>query len=216
MGTFKLSPSSLNLMKECPRCFWLHQQKVWSRPSSPFPQLPNGMDRVLKQHFDRFAKENKMPPEICTNSECDGMKLFDDFEKLTEWRNARKGLWFEDEDKNILHGGVDNILMKGKKLIVLDYKTKGSPAKEDAHKVNQHQLDIYNFLLRKMGYETEDYGFLLFYSPSEVLETGEVVFHTELRKVKTSIKDAEDLFNDAIKLLNEDCPTKSCEWCEGR
>ena len=213
---FKLSPSSLGLMNECPRCFWMAQHGVWKRPSGPFPQLPNGMDRVLKQHFDKFMKKGMLPPELCNNSHCENMKLFDDEELLKEWRNARKGLWFEDKENNVLHGGVDNILTKGKKLIVLDYKTKGSPAKEDAHKVNQHQLDIYNFLLRKMGYETEDYGFLIFYSPSEVLETGEVVFHTELRKVKTNTKDGEDLFNNAIKLLNGDCPKKSCEWCEGK
>ena len=214
--TFKLSPSSLGLMNECPRCFWLAQHKVWSRPSSPFPQLPNGMDRVLKQHFDKFMKKGLLPPELCNHNHCENMKLFDNEKLLIEWRNARKGLWFEDKEGNVLHGGIDNILTKGKKLIVLDYKTKGSPAKEDAHKVNQHQLDIYNFLLRKMGYETEDYSFLLFYSPSEVLETGEVVFHTELRKVKTSVKEGEDLFNNGIKLLNEDCPKKSCDWCEGR
>lgn len=214
--TFKLSPSSLGLMNECSRCFWLTQHKVWKRPSAPFPQLPNGMDRVLKQHFDKFMKKGQLPPELVNNGDTKGMLLFDDEELLKDWRNARKGLWFEDEEGNILHGGVDNILTKGKKIIVLDYKTKGSPAKEDAHKVNQHQLDIYNFLLRKMGHETEDYGFLLFYSPSEVLETGEVVFHTELRKVKTNIKDGEVLFNSAIKMLNEECPTKHCEWCEGK
>ena len=214
--TFKLSPSSLGLMNECPRCFWLAQHKVWSRPSGPFPQLPNGMDRVLKQHFDKFMRKGLLPPELKDNGDTKGMLLFDNEELLKEWRNSRKGLWFENKDGNVLHGGVDNILTKEKKLIVLDYKTKGSPAKEDAHKVNQHQLDIYNFLLRKMGYETEDYGFLLFYSPSEVLETGEIVFHNELRKVKTNVKDGEDLFNSAIKMLNEDCPTKHCEWCEGR
>jgi RecB family exonuclease len=174
------------------------------------------MDRVLKQHFDKFMRKGQLPPELVNNGDTKGMLLFDDEKLLTEWRNARKGLWFEDNEGNVLHGGVDNILTKGKKLIVLDYKTKGSPAKEDAHKVNQHQLDIYNFLLRKMRYDTEDYGFLLFYSPSEILETGEVVFHTELRKVKTNTKDGEEMFNNAIKLLNGDCPAKHCEWCDGR
>ena len=216
MTSFKLSPSSLNLMKECHRCFWLAQHKVWKRPTGPFPQLPNGMDRVLKVHFDKFMRKSLLPPELCNHNHCENMKLFDNEKLLAEWRYSRKGLWFEDKEGNILHGGLDNILVKGKKLIVLDYKTKGSPAKEDAHEANQHQLDIYNFLLRKMGYETEDYGFLLFYSPSEVLETGEVVFHNELRKVKTSITNAEDLFKRAIKLLKEDCPKKSCEWCEWR
>ena len=216
MINFKLSPSSLNLFKECPRCFWLAQHKVWKRPSGPFPQLPNGMDRVIKAHFDKFMNLGILPPEINGHKHSDGLKLFDNVEKLALWRNSRKGISCEDKDGNILHGGIDNLLVNGKKLIVLDYKTKGSPAKEDAHKVNQHQLDIYNFILRKMGYMTEDYGFLLFYSPSEVLKTGEVVFHTELRKVKTNVKDAEELFNNAISLLNEDCPKNNCEWCEGK
>ncbi|KKP91741.1 MAG: hypothetical protein UR98_C0040G0003 [Parcubacteria group bacterium GW2011_GWA1_36_12] len=214
--TFKLSPSSLSLYRECPRCFWLTKHDKWKRPSGPFPQLPNGMDRVLKVHFDKFMRKGLLPPELRDNGDAKEMLLFDKEDLLKEWRNSRKGLWFEDKEGNVLHGGIDNLLMKGKKLIVLDYKTKGSPAKEDAHTYNQHQLDIYNFLLRKMKYETEDYAFLLFYSPSEVLETGEVVFHTELRKVKTSTTDAEDLFKRAIKLLNGDCPKKSCEWCEGR
>jgi len=174
------------------------------------------MDRVLKEHFDKFMRRGMLPPELCDHEHCTNMKLFDNEKLLTEWRNAKKGLWYEDKDGNVLHGGIDNLLAKGKKFIVLDYKTKGSPAKEDAHEYNQHQLDIYNFLLRKMGHDTEDYGFLLFYSPSEVLETGEVVFHNELRKVKTSVKDAEDLFKDALKLLNGDCPKKTCDWCEGR
>ncbi len=51
---FKLSPSSLNLMQDCPRCFWLTQHKVWKRPAGIFPSLPSGMDRILKIHFDKF------------------------------------------------------------------------------------------------------------------------------------------------------------------
>ena len=50
---YKLSPSTLNLMKECPRCFWLAQHKVWKRPAGIFPSLPSGMDKILKVHFDK-------------------------------------------------------------------------------------------------------------------------------------------------------------------
>jgi xanthosine utilization system XapX-like protein len=52
---------------------------------------------------------------------------------------------------------------KNDRLIVLDYKTRGFPLKEDTAAHYQDQLDIYNFLLRKNGYRTEDYGYLLFY-----------------------------------------------------
>jgi hypothetical protein len=214
---YKLSPSSLSLMHECPRCFWLTLHKVWKRPASIFPSLPSGMDKILKEHFNRFRDKGKLPPEL-SKSECahDKCKLFDDRELLAIWRSNFKGISYEDKEGNILHGAVDNILMKGKKLIVLDYKTRGYDLKEDTHEHYQDQLDIYNFLLRKAGYQTEDYAFLLFYVPKEVLETGKVIFNTTLKKMKVNVKNAEDIFKNAIKLLNSDCPKSGCEWCVGR
>jgi len=216
--TFKLSPSSLNLMKECPRCFWLNKHKVWTRPSTPFPQLPNGMDRVLKSHFDKFRDKGELPPEIRDHSHTEGLKLFDDKELLTLWRNNRKGIQWTDIEGNVLSGAVDNLLVKGKNLIVLDFKTKGSPLKDETEAGNgyQNQLDFYNFLLRKNGHNTEDYAFLLFYYPKEVLEDGKVVFDMILARREIDCKNAERIFEKAIKLLNEECPKESCEWCEGR
>jgi hypothetical protein len=211
---FKLSPSTLNLMQECPRCFWLTQHKVWKRPAGIFPSLPSGMDRILKTHFNKFMEKGQLPPEICKNGECKNMKLFDNHELLAIWRSNFKGIVYKDKEGNILKGAVDNILMKGKKLIVLDYKTRGYDLKEDTAEHYQLQLDIYNFLLRKEGYDTEDYSFLLFYVPKEVLETGEVIFDTTLVKMKVDVKKAEKVWKEAIKLLNGDCPKKSCEWCD--
>jgi len=215
---YKLSPSALNLFKECPRCFWLTEHDKWKRPSGIFPSLPSGMDGILKKHFDKFMERGEMPPELCNNSECKNLKLFDDRELLKEWRNSRKGLWFEDKEGNILHGGIDNMLVNktNNKLVVLDYKTRGFPLKEDTHEHYQDQLNIYAWLLEKLGYKTEDFAFLLFYHPKEVLETGEVVFNTDLKKMKVDAKDAEKLFNKAIKMLNCECPKEGCEWCEGK
>ena len=141
------------------------------------------------------------------------MKLFDNHELLKKWRNNLQGIRWEDKDGNILFGAVDNILMKGKKLIVLDYKTRGFALKEDTADHYQKQLDIYNFLLRKNGYETEDYAFLLFYYPKDVLKNGDVVFEKELVKRKIDVDNAEKIWKRAIELLNGDCPTECCEWC---
>lgn len=212
--TFKLSPSSLSLMEECPRCFWLTQHNVWKRPQGIFPSLPSGMDRILKEHFNKFMEKGELPPELRENGHTKDMALFNNHALLVIWRSNFKGIRWEDENGNILRGAVDNILMKGKKLIVLDYKTRGYALKEDTAKHYQNQLDIYNFLLRKEGYDTEDYAFLLFYVPKEVTKTGEVIFDTELVKMKISVKNAEKIFNEAIKLLNSECPNEGCQWCE--
>jgi len=212
--TFKLSPSALNLMKECPRCFWLTQHKVWKRPAGIFPSLPSGMDRILKTHFDKFRDKKQLPPELCENGHCKNMKLFDDKEKMRIWQSNFKGVSWTDEKGNELHGAVDNILVKGKKLIVLDYKTRGYALKEDTAEHYRLQQNVYNFLLRKNGYETEDYFFLLFYVPKEVMATGEVIFDTTLVKMKVEVKKAEKAWKEALKLLDGECPKKGCEWCE--
>ncbi|MBI2629295.1 PD-(D/E)XK nuclease family protein [Candidatus Pacearchaeota archaeon] len=215
---FKLSPHTISLMQECPRCFWLEKHEIWQRPEGITASLMNGMDRILKTHFDKFRDKGEMPPELVNNhnEECKNLKLFDDAELLDKWRYYKQGIVWQDENNNILMGAIDNLLVnkKNNKLIVLDYKTRGFPLKENTHEYYQNQLDIYNFLLRNNGYETEDYAFLLFYIPKEVLPTGEVLFDTTLKKVKINVLNAEYLFNKAIKLLNGDCPKEVCEWCE--
>jgi len=218
-NTFKLSPSTLNVMKDCPRCFWLAQHKVWKRPSGIFPSLPSGMDKILKIHFDKFMEQGKLPPELCEGKnakECIKMKLFTDKEQLKIWQSNFKGIQWTDKKGNMLRGAVDNILVKGKKLIVLDYKTRGYPLKEDTAEHYRLQQNVYNFLLRKNGYETEDYFFLLFYIPNEVMATGEIIFDTELVKMEVDVKMAESMWKKALKLLNGKCPSDSCEWCKGR
>jgi len=203
-------------MKECPRCFWLAQHKVWKRPAGIFPSLPFGMDKILKIHFNKFRDKNQLPPEICDNEKCKDMKLFEDKEKLKVWQSNFKGVSFTDEEGNELHGAIDNILVKGNKLIVLDYKTRGYPLKENTAEYYRQQQNIYNFLLRKNGYDTEDYFFLLFYVPKEVMATGEVIFDTTLVKMKVDVESAEKVWKDALKFLDGDCPSKCCEWCDGR
>ena len=214
---FKLSPSSLNLMQECPRCFWLTHHKIWKRPAGIFPSLPSGMDKILKQHFDNFMEKNQLPPELCENGECQNLRLFDEENLLSIWRNNFKGISWTDKNGNELHGAVDNILVNknNERLIILDYKTRGFPLKEDTHEHYQLQVDVYNFLLRKNDYETENFAYLLFYIPKEVTETGEVIFDTKLVKMDVNIKGAEKFWEDALKLLEGECPQDSCEWCRG-
>ncbi len=216
--SYKLSPSAVNLFLECPRCFWLDKHNVWKRPNGIFPSLPSGMDKILKEHFERFRDKNMLPPEICENGYCDGTKLFGETikekELLNEWQSNFKGIKYTDEKGNLWHGAIDNLLKNEDKLIVLDYKTRGFPLKEDTHEHYQFQMDTYNFLLRKNGYKTEDYTFLLFYIPSTVTETGEVIFDTILKKIKTNPKNAEKIFKQAIECLDDNCPQKTCQWCE--
>ena len=124
---FKLSPSSLNLFRECSRCFWLDKRGVWKRPSGAFPSLTRGMDIALKNYFDNYLEKGRIPPEIADT----GCKLFNDQELLKAWRNNLRGIRWQDAEGNILFGAIDNLLTKAKKLVVLDYKTRGFEIKND-------------------------------------------------------------------------------------
>ena len=129
--TFNLSPSSLSLFNDCRRCFWLTLHNKWQRPKGIFPSLPSGIDLVLKEYFDGYMEKNQLPPELNKDIRLFGSKLFSDFEKLQEWRDNRRGLVYQDSEGNIIRGAIDNLIIREDKLIVLDYKTRGSPPKDD-------------------------------------------------------------------------------------
>ncbi len=205
---YKFSPSSLSLLADCPRCFWLKFNKKFKRPASIFPSLPSGMDKVLKIHFDSFRKKGVLPPEI---AHLKGVKMFDDLDLLNIWRNNFRGIQFTDKEGNLFRGAVDEILQLGDKLIVLDYKTRGYPLKDNTAGYYQNQLDIYNLLLRLNRYKTEDYSYLLFFHPTSYPK-----FQADLVKIPVNIENAKQIFRSAKALLKGTIPPPSdnCEFCK--
>lgn len=209
---FKLSPSTLSMFKDCQLCFWLSFRKDINPPSGVFPSLPSGMDSVLKKHFDSFREKGTIPDELKGT----GAHLFNNTDLLKIWRSNFKGVQWQDAKGNILHGAVDEILEKDGKLIVLDFKTRGFPCKDDTHEHYQDQLDFYNFLLQKNNYETEDYAYLLFFHPTHVEKDGDFGFERTLKKMPINPKNAENIFNKAIKCLEGSQPkaNKECGLCQ--
>ena len=161
-----------------------------------------------------FRDKGELPPEL--SSLKGKYSLFDDVELLNEWRNNFKGIQWADSHDNVFRGAVDNLLWNSKKLVVLDYKTRGFPVKDDTHEHYQDQMNIYNFLLRKNKYKTENYAYLLFYHPNKVDSDGDVLFNTDLVKVKVSVSDADKLFRKALKVLYGEIPEagEECGFCE--
>jgi len=209
-----LSPSSLRLFIDCPRCFWLERVKKIKRPSGPFPSLPNGMDKVLKEHFDKHRKSGKPPEEL------DGKfkgHLYQDLKKLDIWRNNFKGLQYPDPKTGIiLRGALDDLFVTNDgKYAPLDFKTRGYPRKDDTHEHYQHQMDIYSFLLEKNGMKPADFAILIFYHPLCVGRHCHVEFDPDPIKVPVSRERGEKIFQDAIKCMKgkEPKPSKDCGWC---
>ncbi len=211
--TYKLSPHSLNLYVECPRCFYETVAEKKARPSGPFPSLPSGMDLIIKKRFDTFRKSGNLPPEL---KSLEGLTLFQDEALLKEWRNQRKGMLWIVEDEHSLTGSVDEILQTTNgNLVVLDYKTRGFPLK-DTPTYYKLQLDLYNLMLRKNGYKTEDYSLLLFFYPDSFNRSGSVKFNNQIVNFPVDVDSAEKTFRDALQLLKGKKPESSeeCKFCE--
>lgn len=209
-----LSSSTLLLFLECPRCFWLQINKHIKRPSLPFPSLPAGMDKILKEHFDKHRAENTIPEEL--EGKFEG-KLFMDMEKLKGWRSEREGLRFIDEETGItLMGAIDDLFVTKEGLHApLDFKTRGYPKKDHTHEYYQQQMDIYSLLLEKNGLKPADFAILIFYHPVVVNERCQVEFNPDAVKVSVDRKCGEQIFRNAIKCLlgEEPQPSKECPFC---
>ena len=219
MNKYKLSTSSLKLMKECPACFWWQVKKGVRRPSGPMSQLPNRVEDQILNRFKEFRAREELPPEL---SELNGMKLLKDLKLHDDWKN--KGKHYIDEEKGFdLVAKPDDVLENGKKYVILDYKTAGAGAikctpekfEEDIKKYDYNlQADVYNFVFQMTGMETEDYAYFLFWFIKEIDSEGRFIFGTKLMKAKVDISNAEKTVNDALEILKLDTAPKSrCPYC---
>lgn len=207
----RLSPSTLSLYKECPRCFWLQLNEKVQRPRGIFPSLPGGMDIVIKKYFAKYR--GSLPPEL--EGKIAGV-LMEDFALLNKWRNWRTGLEYYDKEHDaMLSGALDDCLINEELYIPLDYKTRGFPPKDGAsEEYYQHQLDAYALLLSENGYKSGDYAYLVYYYPREVKENGIVEFEVKPVKITIDIERSRRMFEKAADLLHGELPEKhSCEFC---
>ena len=213
---FKVSPSAIGMLLECPRCLWLHYREDVKRPSGIFPSLPGGMDGTFKTYFDSWRQQGKLPPEI--EGKVNG-KLFDDMEKLSVWRNNWKGLSAEFPEYDILlKGAIDDILLlEDGSVVPLDFKTRGYPTKEDTHEHYQPQLDLYALLFSKNGLNVAKEGYLLFFWP-KAYANGNAEFSTELIKMSVSPEGGIKILEKVRDIISGDMPKAhaECGYCQYR
>ena len=214
---YKVSPSLIGSLLECPRCLWLEFNEQVKRPRGIFPSLPGGMDLILKTYFDSFRGKG-LPPEI--EEKITDAKLYDgDMEKFKVWREinfGRGGLAAEFPQYDMaLRGAIDELMLNEKgEYVPFDFKTRGFPLKEDTHEHYQHQLDLYALLFKENGMPPASYGYLLFFWPKEYRE-GVTKFNTELVKMDVSPENGLRLLEKAHKIITDPKPEahEKCEFC---
>ncbi len=213
-GPIRLSATSLNLYRECPRCFWLEHSGQIHRPRGIFPSLPGGMDNVIKKYFDSYRSQGTLPPELIGKVE--GQLVRDQalMERLRSWRTSPT---YRDSKINAtLIGALDECFIDGGLYIPVDYKTRGYPLKEGAREYYQDQLNCYTLLLESNGMKTKRIAYLIYYYPDNVKANGVVQFNVEPKKLTTDPEAARSLLIEVVKLLRQPQPPphhSTCEFC---
>ncbi len=213
---FKVSPSQIGMLLQCPRCLWLHYREEGKRPEGIFPRLPSGMDGVFKVYFDFYRKRGKLPPEI--DGRIEG-KLFDDAKKLHVWQNNRVGLSFEfPELFLLLKGAIDDLVVTPEGMYApFDFKTRGYPNKEDTHHHYQTQLNLYALLFEKNNLPSANVGYLLFFWP-EKYERGNTIFSSRLVKIMVSAREGYRILQKVHQIITGEMPLahSECQYCQYR
>ena len=201
----RLSPSTINLFCDCPRCFYLQVKLKLGRPRGIFPSLPGGIDKVLKANSEQFREAGKLPPNL--EGQIHG-KLAKEMPKQMKYYDEKL-----DAD---LRGNMDELLeMDDGTFVTLDFKTRGYPPKGNIP-AYQNQMDIYTYLLNKNGYKTKEKAYLAYFYPIDN-DGNRFNFELELKEMTTSMSNAEDLFRKAVETLRSDeIPPSSpqCEYCK--
>lgn len=216
---YDLSLQMLNLYQDCARCFWVQIHEKVKTPSGGAGQLPSGMNLAFKKYMDSYRPKGELPPEL--KGKIDGVLLSDD-NLMKKWRDYKHGLQFDDQTIGAhLHGTLDECVMRKDEngdhvYVPLDFKTRGFEDIEENHDHHaQLKLDCYDLLLKKNGYRTSGTGYLVYYIPEQIRESGIVQFNVQVIQLVTDSQRAFNLVQQVVEVLNGKIPQagQDCEYC---
>lgn len=164
---YMVSRSKVEDFIRCPRCFVLDRKYGVGKPQGPAFTLNSAVDTLYKKEFDAHRAAGTVHPVV---AELGYNFVPFQHEMMDEWRSNFKGVTYLDKETNFhLYGAVDDIWVDDDgKLIVVDYKAtaKAEPmtALTDAfyHHGYRRQLEFYQWLLRKNGFEVSNKGYWLY------------------------------------------------------
>lgn len=212
----RLSPSSLNLYRDCPRCFYLEKVEGIRRPETPFSSLPSGVDMTLKKYFDEWRKKGKLPPLL--EGKLPG-KLLPDEALIAKFR-SRSFEWYDPETGTHFAGILDDALVLDDGVIVpLDNKTRGFPPVEP-HASHLNQMSGYTLLLQENGFQTKNLAYLIywFFNHKEMDLENPMAFNVAVEEVATDPERIRTVFREAVETLKGPLPPASsdCTFCAYR
>jgi len=201
----RVSQTTLNLLRECERCFWLHLHGVRrpEGPEGPWPTITRGLDTVISHYCAPYRDQDVLPPLLSQHL---GGRLV----------TAQIGPCLDAETGLTLVDRLDECLeVDGGLFAPLDHKTRGL-APNGVHAADRLQLDLYTLLLAENGYSVAAYGVLVYYVPVDGELHKGFPFRVYVRKVDTDPERARMWLRRARAVLDlADPPEASpdCAYC---
>ncbi|HRR95692.1 MAG TPA: PD-(D/E)XK nuclease family protein [Candidatus Ratteibacteria bacterium] len=200
-----LSPSTLNIYRECPKCFYLHIHYGIQRPRGPMPSITIGLDSIIKKYFEFYRNIGQLPPFL--EDKIEG-KLITILEKT---------YYYDINNKYCIFGKLDEaIALNDGTFVPLDHKTRAS-APDKVHEAYQLQMSVYTLLLRQNNKKVSNFAYLVYYYPEESKIHNGISFGFKVEKVETDPDEVIKYINEAIECLESPkIPPggKNCEYCK--
>ena len=220
----KLSRSTVEKFLSCPRCCFLEKKYKIKPPSLPFT-LNIAVDNLCKNEFDYFRNiQEPHPLFIKHNIEAVPFKHKD----LDIWRSNFKGIRYRSTEHNFDFGGaVDDVWQKKNgELIIADVKATSRNNfdwnetfnKYDYAKAYKRQLEMYQWLFRKNGFQVADEAYLVYFNgkKNEKFFNNNLKFDCHVIRLNCSTSWVENTIIKTVNLLGSDAfpkPSSSCEYC---
>lgn len=212
----KLSRSKLELLFDCPRCFWLYVGKGIARPFGAPYTINNAVDYLLKQEFDEHRK-NGTAHYLIEREGIDAVPYM--HEDIDKWRHNFTGIQHHHKTTDFLvFGAVDDIWVDSKgNLIVVDYKASGAKEGElyDSYK---RQMEIYQWILRQNDFKVLDRGYFVYcrVNKDNGFHEGKLSFDIKVQPYDGDTSWVEGKLAEAKKVLEGDIPDSSpaCIYCK--
>lgn len=222
---FRLSRSKIGLFMECPRCFYVDNKLGTARPPGfPF-NLNSAVDALLKKEFD-IHRANGNPHPLM---EAYGIKAVPfSHAKLDIWRENFKGIEYRHPETGLLVcGAVDDVWQdEDGKLIIVDYKSTSKDTKiealdQDWHDGYKRQMETYQWLFRKNGFDVSDRGYFVYANASKDREAfdAKLEFDVTLIPYDGNASWIDGVLLDLHACLESDdipVPSLDCDYCRYR
>lgn len=169
---FRVSRSKIDLFFECPKCFYLDRRFGVSRPGMPAFSLNSAVDALLKKEFDLLRKSGQAH-KLMKKYKIDAIPF--SHPELSEWRDDHYryiGASVLDPESNFMVCGIIDDVWKDSdgKLRIVDYKATSTSKEislEDKWKQGyKKQMEVYQWIFRKKGFEVSDTGYFVFANAS--------------------------------------------------